>query len=88
MPSILICDLEGKIIDLDETMLRMFVVAKEQVMQRSILEFLIDTEVVLDRLKDIWKSAIHGKEVETEGQMNKTGREEILYLQVNLRKVI
>lgn len=86
--AIIICDLAGKVVEINATTLRLFAIAKESIEGSSILTFLSATDLLFEKCKRIWRSAVAGEEIDFEWQRRKTGNDSIVFLQINLRKVV
>lgn len=87
--AIIICDLDGKVIEINATTLRLFAVTKNDIEGGSILTFFTETDILFEVFKRIWQNtAVIGEEMDFDWQWSATADGPIIFLQINLRKVI
>lgn len=86
--AILIHDLSGKIIDVNETTLRMYKVKKKNISKYSIVDDLSSSENPLEELPKLWEKVFDGKPQEFEWKAKRPNDGSKFDVQVNLKKVI
>ncbi|MGB3405265.1 MAG: PAS domain S-box protein [Microcoleaceae cyanobacterium] len=85
--AIFIHNLPGKIIDVNQTMLTMFGVTKEQALQLSIEKDLSASQNASHQLQKFWQRAISGKQILFEWKARKVSDGSLFDVEVFLRKV-
>ncbi len=83
-----IFNLDGQVIDVNQTMLRMFETERQEALNFEISSSFhssVNTEV---NLEEIWQETLKGHDQEFEWQAKKQKQGELFYVQVNMRKTL
>ncbi len=79
-------DLNGKIIEVNKTMLDMYQITKEQALNLSIMD-ISGPEMSLNTAKSYWKSALQGEKIVFEWQAKRPNDMMVFYVEVALKKI-
>jgi len=85
--AIVICALDGRVLDVNRAMLDMFTARREEIVDTLPLQsFTMPANSILS-IKDHWEKAVAGTEDDFECAVNQPGRNNPLLVHVNLRRV-
>ena len=86
--GIFIFELDGHVIDINNTMLKMFHISRQEALQFDVVRSFQSTQNNNVDLHTIWQEAVHGNDQEFQWIMKKPGKDEQVTVQVNLRKTM
>lgn len=85
--AILICDLTGRVLDVNRTMLKMFCTEREVILKSSPLRLLTVPDDSKRSLQEHWDRVIAGREDDFECQISNPSCGETYYVHANFRRV-
>ena len=85
--AIVICALDGRVLDVNRATLQMFSGIREEIVNTLVLQLLTMPDESIPTLQDHWQKAVNGLEVDFECRVTRPGEQSLLLIHANLRRV-